>query len=59
MDQIFFLLSLSKFEGLLNDKVTVVVADKGEKARRLTYLSDEDRASRDIAVLKTLFYDAR
>ena len=34
------------------------MADEGEKARRLTYLPDEDRASGGIAVLKAFFDDA-
>ena len=35
------------------------MADKGKKARRLTYLPDEDGAGGDVAVLKALFNDTR
>ena len=50
---------MSQLERLLNDKVSVVVADEGEETRRFTDLTDEDRPSLPVSRLQALLNDAR
>ena len=58
-DQVVLLVTFGQLECLLNDEISVAVADELRKSRRLSYLLNESRASASVSILKALFNDAR